>query len=498
MKKLLIIILLFSYEAFPQNRNSIWVFGDSAGVDFSNLGNPTPINTVINTRGSCCGISDSSGHLQFYAFTRATIIGNSGQVYNSQFQMMDQGDSIVGEGWYEEMSAIQFPGSNSIYLLFSLGETGSSQFGLYYSVIDMSMNAGLGKVVQKNIQLNSLPAFDGISIVKHGNGRDVWALYKLSGQFNPQNNVFFNYLFTPFGIADTVIDSLGTMTYSGAGFTSFSKDGSRYALCTWNNLLEVFDFDRCSGHLSNSIIIEPENPGVPGEMRSIAFSSDGSRLYLIADCVGGCTGGIGYLIQYDLLAANIQASRDTIYTFIYPEQPFHVRLAPDDKIYLSSAYDNYYNYPDSVRNYVNENLSVINHPNNLGTTCDFQPFSFYLGGKRTYYGLPNNPDYEMGPLIGSGCDSLPLDIVTNLEIKKELKIFYHTVWQTAFINASGIQGKNYSLQIFDITGKQLFAEQGKLSSQYFTKDFHCNYANGIYIISLATEKEKLTVRFIIQ
>ncbi|MBL0341878.1 MAG: hypothetical protein IPP71_13625 [Bacteroidetes bacterium] len=57
-----------------------------------------------------------------------------------------------------------------------------------------------------------------------------------------------------------------------------------------------------------------------------------------------------------------------------------------------------YPYPD-IYNMYNMNLSVINQPDSLGATCDFQPYSFYLGGKRTYVGLPNNPDYELGPLI---------------------------------------------------------------------------------------------------
>lgn len=54
----------------------------------------------------------------------------------------------------------------------------------------------------------------------------------------------------------------------------------------------------------------------------------------------------------------------------------------------------------------NENLGVINLPDSPGLACNFQPWSFYLGGKRTYWGLPNNPDYELGPVTGSICDTL--------------------------------------------------------------------------------------------
>ncbi|MBK7964588.1 MAG: hypothetical protein IPK10_04335 [Bacteroidetes bacterium] len=49
----------------------------------------------------------------------------------------------------------------------------------------------------------------------------------------------------------------------------------------------------------------------------------------------------------------------------------------------------------------NSNLSVINFPDSLGSSCDFQPYSFYLGGHKAYNGLPNNPNYELDTLHGS-------------------------------------------------------------------------------------------------
>ncbi|MBL0052930.1 MAG: hypothetical protein IPP29_16155 [Bacteroidetes bacterium] len=92
---------------------------------------------------------------------------------------------------------------------------------------------------------------------------------------------------------------------------------------------------------------------------------------------------------------------DTIDTWDKPIGTGALLLAPDDKIYFARAYESqsaffYIPYADSMRNYINENLSVINEPDSLGVKCDYQPFSFYLGGKRTYYGLPNNPNYELG------------------------------------------------------------------------------------------------------
>ena len=68
-KQLLVVLLLIvsTNILHAQNRNSIWVFGDSALVDFSNINNPVPGISSMDGRGSCVSIADSSGSLLFYA-----------------------------------------------------------------------------------------------------------------------------------------------------------------------------------------------------------------------------------------------------------------------------------------------------------------------------------------------------------------------------------------------------------------------------------------------
>jgi hypothetical protein len=103
-----------------------------------------------------------------------------------------------------------------------------------------------------------------------------------------------------------------------------------------------------------------------------------------------------------------------------------LKRGPNDKIYLSSAYidsmNNWnYPYPDSVYNNYNMNLSVIQEPDSAFPTCNFTPYSFYLGGKRTYWGLPNNPNYDMGVVAGSPCDTLSVGLSPNV-IKLSIKM----------------------------------------------------------------------------
>lgn len=145
----------------------------------------------------------------------------------------------------------------------------------------------------------------------------------------------------------------------------------------------------------------------------------------------------------------------------------------------------------------------------MGTACDFQPYSFYLGGKRTYWGLPNNPNYELPALDGSLCDTLGLWNQTNssgiANNQSKFFVFYHPAWQTALIIAEGLSGKNYSLHIVDISGKEIFSENGSLAlpseagGLYYTKDFHCEkLCSGVYMVLFETERERLVKRMVVE
>ncbi len=504
MKKLLCyIFFLLPSLAFCQNRNSIWCFGDSSGIDFSNLSNPTPFQTSMDGRGSCVSISDTNGQLLIYAQTFYKDLWLQGYdkltaVFNKNHLLMDRGDSLIGDGWYRELVIIPNPLDTNLYYLF---HTAVSIYpGLYYSVIDLSQNGGLGKVVQRNIQLSPFQMQDGLQAIKHGNGRDWWLLCH---RWDINTNEIIKYLVTPSGISGPFIQAIGdTATGSFLSF-NFSKSGNKVAIVDFHGLLELFNFDRCTGNFSlDPLYNYPFTSPDYFDFWSCEISPDENFLY-----VSQPKQYASYLFQLNLQDSFPWNTRDTLWTQTAIQYcGGALELAPDDKIYFSTYWqDNinfFFPYPDSAFYPENMNLSVINSPNNLGAACDFQPYSFYLGGKRTYLGLPNNPNYEMGPDTGSVCDSLPhlgvgINNSENNISSVKLNIFYHSGWQIAFINAEGLKGKNYSLTIFDLMGREAFKEEGKLSSEYFTKDLSCSsFANGMYIVNLQTEKEVMSKKFV--
>jgi len=252
----ILFILLSSCSALSQNRNLIWCFGDSAGIDFTNLQNPIPIATGMDARGSCTSIADINGNLQFYASTSDPLTSQFFEftlIRNSSHQVMANGDSIVGDGWYQELVITDNPSSNNLYFVFVIGIT--SSFGLYYSVVDMNLNGGLGGVVQKNVQLENFKVVDCLKAIKHGNGRDWWIIIRNALNFSNEHYV---YLITPSGISSSFTQAVGSVNNTNSGRYCFSEDGSKLAFINLIGLMEVYDFDRCTGVISNPVTIHPD------------------------------------------------------------------------------------------------------------------------------------------------------------------------------------------------------------------------------------------------
>ncbi len=413
---------------------------------------------------------------------------------------MLNGDSLLGDPCYNQMAIVPFPQDSSKFYLFHLSV--STLEGFRYSIIDMTLDSGKGAIIQKNISVTDTELFSGMTAIKNGNGRDWWVIYHNSNASTgglPTND-FYVLSITPFGIQGPFIQSIGELSSSDAGSIKFSHKGDKLIFINAEGLIDLFVFDRCTGIISNHLNIMHEFTPYPAYF-GCEFSSNDSILYI------STAEEVPKILQFDLSAANIASTEDTVAAPIIPAYSGgYLSLAPDNKIYWSRAATYYmtynYPYPDTAWAFepVAMNLSVINNPNSLGASCNFQLNSFYLGGARTYYGLPNNPDYNMPALGGSLCDTLgyPNQVQSiKPQTPNQLNVFYHPDWQTAFINASGLAGRNYGLHIVDITGKEIFSESGSLTSQYYTKDFRCqDLKDGMYLVLFETEKDRLVKKFV--
>ncbi len=506
---LVFVLLLMAGGANAQFTDRFWAFGDSAAINFKNLNNPVPDSSVFRVRGTCVSICDSLGNLLFYGGTpNQTIFRPTGPPFtydwgfliNKNHNIITNGDSLKGLEWFNEMTIVPNPANINQFYIFTAGVTPINQ-GFYYSLVDMSLNNGAGYVLQKNVQLHTFQTNDCVTAIKHGNGRDWWILIR-EWSYTQSLNSYYLYLISPSGITLSSHQNIGKSYIGGGGVSiEFTKQGDMFYECVGSGLLERFDFDRCTGVISNDTILAPIATTWGRIYWGLALSPDDSKLY-VTTMLAGSSSDTSYFVQYDLNASNFLASADTLLALPKDDRIGHVKLGPDSKIYLSCIANSLdcgfdYLYCDTTWNNINENLSVVNYPDSLGAACDFQPFSFYLGGHRSYYGLPNNPNYELGPLRGSTCDSLTVGIMDSKSELNALAIYYDKDWGIAFINAKKLKGVNFQFELYSINGELIKQESGKLNSEYYTKNLEMlNYTTGVYIVRLVTDKEVLTGKFV--
>ena len=131
--------LLVSLTSSAQKEANHWYFGFGAGLDFSSGTVVVDTNTNMNAGEGCSVISNSSGDLLFYT--------NGESVWDRNHQTMPNGMGILGnDNSTQAALIIPLPKSDSLYYIFTTESSGQPG-GFRYSVVDMTLNGGLGDVI---------------------------------------------------------------------------------------------------------------------------------------------------------------------------------------------------------------------------------------------------------------------------------------------------------------------------------------------------------------
>ncbi len=361
-------LILFTSLAFSQQEASVWYFGSNAGIKFDASGNVTALTDgQLNTSEGCATIADSNGNLLFYT--------DGITIWNKNHQIMSNGTGLMGN-WSSSQSAtiVPMPGSTTLYYVFTLDYEAHAN-GFRYSIVDMSLNGGLGDVNSSKNILIYTPSNEKLSIVKHANGMDYWVV-----THGWNNNTFYSYLLTSTGLSTTPVTSnVGAITNGTTqnvyGCMKISPDGTKIAICNSHIDAEVLDFSTTTGLVTNATVLFTGS-GLPDSSFAygVEFSPDSRLLYVI---------NTGYypllprqLIQYDLTnSSTIVASAQIINSVMIPDAfPTGLQLAPNGKIYSTLIGYN--------------KLAVINSPNTVGLGCSFQMDAVDLAGRFCQFGLP--------------------------------------------------------------------------------------------------------------
>jgi gliding motility-associated-like protein len=380
----LFLILVFILQIpiiFGQLQNNNWIFGYGASVNFSG---PIPVgssNAAINSNESTASVSDpSTGQLLFYTDGR--------KVWNTNNDVMPNGSNLLG-GFFNSCTQgaliVPFPEDNQRYYLFTLEELEAQSVnpladnGLRYSIVDMTLNGGLGdvQVATMNTPL-ATDLTEKLIVIRSTEIQSFWVI-----AHKKNANEFLAWKIDACGVsAQPAISTVGSVfasvpigaTEAWAGAMDASPDGNRIGMpIDWSDRIEFFDFNKTTGVVSNLLTVNVTDDSSPGFLRKYGacFSPDGSKFYYT---------NFNSVYQLNLstyTSAAIASSNTLIYSPILEPNGYpcsQIEQAPNNKLYVAIG--------NAGR------LDEISNPNSLGLGCDYVTNAVSFGPATCQLGLP--------------------------------------------------------------------------------------------------------------
>ncbi|WP_118951574.1 gliding motility-associated C-terminal domain-containing protein [Taibaiella helva] len=399
-----------SYNQRPEflKANSVWTLTPDNPPCALNFNTPplamTPASMYSFDEGMASVADPATGALLFYS--------NGRTCWNASFNIMLNGDTLFGNtqwmsSWEESggfgsttqgVCIVPFIDQPGKYYLFSLCGPTSWLTGnppppttfLFYSVIDMSLDGGLGGIVpgQKNIPLGGTGPLSESMIAIPGDNCDIWLMV----------HDFLNPVFKAFHITRNGVDPNPVISTTGAqiqgpsgqgayrvGAMTVSPDRKKLVITSCSSgmgsgpttgvLLSRFDPE--TGQVSDAVQV-----GRSLDAYTAAFSQNSNRLYTVVpdplDIFGPAS-----LLQYDISVHDSATIMGT-QTLVSPASPPWACLRLyDNKIYAITPF------------FMSDSLWVIGQPDLAGTACDFHYSGFAYGAPVS--SLPSEVVYAYPP-----------------------------------------------------------------------------------------------------
>jgi DNA-binding beta-propeller fold protein YncE len=484
-----LLLMIFVGNVFGQKEGNIWVGGSKGEIRFSDsaISSKRKDNQLFwRTSASIC---DSSGNLLFYT--------NGFKVFNRIGKIMQNGDSLAmgdyisyGYGLNDSPDgALIIPIPNSLHLFYlfysDLNFIHTSLGNILYPThlmcakVDMDLDNGLGGIVsgEKDVVLLSDTLTQCVmQATKHANGRDWWLICH-----EYASNRYYKFLVTANGINSPSSQNIGIVyQLVNAQVSSpmkFSLDGSLFVHQSRDsNIVELMDFDRCSGEFNNYRSFKIDSVWAPA--RGVSISPSKQFIYVSSN--------FDEILQFDITKNNIFRSRKVVGKDDGKEDPFAAnyylqQLGPDGKIYIS-GYDADYA------------LHIINSPDSAGKVCNFVEWGFPLVDSTTWFGCaPNEPNYDLAAV--DGCDTV-ITSVQNENPRISYQVYPNPCDGKFQLNITGVTRKA-EIVIHNETGEVI--EQATLQpvNGFIHGFFNLqNEPAGVYLLKTHTDRGDISIKIL--
>lgn len=451
------LIGLASTTVLAQHENDNWLFGRYKSLRFISDTVLLSTNNSIYAGECSTSISDSSGNLLFYS-TGETI-------WDVNNDTMPNGTGLTAVGDVQQgVLAVPVP-NTSIYYVFTIGFNYQNAYDkdIHYSIVDMSLNNGLGEVTEKNIFLDT-DVTEKLAGTQHANKQDYWVVYHAH-----RTDEFKAYLIDEDGLSSSpVISHVGlipsSFSYGFTGSIKFSPN-SEWLSCSnrgGEGTLELFHFDNETGVVTGGQHVEVSS------IYGMEFSSDNSKLYV------GSAGGIQALkpiYQFDLSLGDDSLILASPVPVSDPVNSWEFHLAPDCRIYFRGPND--------------DQLGVIHYPNFQGTNCEVDPYYYSIGwGSGT--GLPNQVKFNNGN--GQTCYG-PSEVA---EVKRNSEVMVYPNPTNSYVN---LESEAFLDQVWlmDMAGRRLMPLN--YNGTTWQADL-TQFSSGMYLLSITSSEGQRTVKLV--
>ena len=388
-------LLLIPSLVVAQKNNANWYFGKNAAIEFigtpptANLG----FNNAMDTRASASVSDSTTGALLFYT--------DGVNVFNKDHQQMPNGTGLINSALAQGTLIVPFPSKKNQYFIFSV----SPQRILSYSIVDMTLDNGLGNVTSKNKPLYTNVS-QALTAVKHQHNNSFWLITHSSNTGTP-DNAFYTFEINSTGITlSPIISTIGVKEASFADLVSNHK-GDKLAITHYTTAnsayAQLLDFDKQCGTIVNAQTLYKD--GIWDYAYGAAFSPDDSKLYIAYGYIES------QLVQYsgsDFSNWNVVATSD---------QNFNDLLVGDDGILYISTHDN--NIPSPI-------IDALLFPNAAASAVAYTKEVLHLGAWRTVnFEFPNLLTDTTNPKASSSTHGLGIGF-TNTCLSSDSTQFFIT------------------------------------------------------------------------